>query len=75
MQDDKGTFTFRQWNPEKINVSWDENNDSNTDATCPIMPCCCCWAVEKLFKTYSMEVMNYCSPGKKSLQQSMDNAT
>ena len=35
MQDDKGRFTFRQWNPERINVPWGEENDSETDAHCP----------------------------------------
>jgi hypothetical protein len=72
MQNDQGAYTFRQWNPDKTEVAWGENNDSNTDATCPVT-CICCWIVEKLFKTLAMEVMNYCRSGQQSLQAAMDN--
>lgn len=72
MQNQQGVFTFRQWNPDKEQAAWGENNDSNTDATCPVT-CFCCWVVEKLFKTLSMEVMNYCRSGQQSLDGAMDN--
>ena len=50
VQNDEGTFTFRQWNPEMINARIGEDNDSDKNATCPIT-CFCCWAVEKCFKS------------------------
>jgi len=55
--DDKGTTSFRQWNPQKVNIPWGEDNGSYTDAEskedegfggyycCMISGC-----VEKLFK-------------------------
>ena len=52
-----GAVTFRQWNPEKENVAWGEDNDGDTDATCPIT-CICCWAVEKIFKSVFQEVVD-----------------
>jgi hypothetical protein len=52
-------------------VNFGENNDSNTDASCPIT-CLCCFVVEKLFKVLAMEVMNYCRPGQQSLDEAMD---
>lgn len=29
--DDKGTTSFRQWNPEKVNIPWGEDNGSYTE--------------------------------------------
>lgn len=36
MNNDKEEKTFRQWNPTKVDVNWGENNDSSTEASCPI---------------------------------------
>ena len=71
MTDEQGRFTFRQWNPDKEDVQWGDNNDSNTDASCPVT-CFCCFIVEKCFKVISMEVMNYCQSGQQSLAEAMD---
>jgi len=49
MQNEHGRYTFRQWNPTKIDTPWGENNDSDTDASCPIF-CVCCYFVEKFMK-------------------------
>lgn len=71
MQNDEGVYTFRQWNPDKENVPWGGNNDSNTDPGCPLQ-CICCFFIEKAFLTMSMAVMNYCKPGHSTLEQAMD---
>lgn len=50
IQNDDGIYTMRQWNPTKVDVAYGDNNDSSTDASCPIT-CICCFVVEKLFKS------------------------
>jgi hypothetical protein len=57
MQDDKGRFTFRQWNPERTDVPWGEDNGSETDAHCP-MACVCCFVVEWCFKNAFQDVID-----------------
>lgn len=50
-------MTFRQWNPKKETAAWGENNDGDTDASCPVV-CICCWLVEMAFKTVCQEVID-----------------
>lgn len=57
MQDEKGRYTFRQWNPSKIDAPWGEDNGSETDVHCPLC-CICCFAVEKFMKETFQEVID-----------------
>ena len=65
---DNKEFTFRQWNPEKKEVSWGEPNGSSTETSCP-MYCITCYLVEWLFKTVSQETIDYCRHGSKTSAQ------
>lgn len=61
--DDKGTTSFRQWNPEKIDTPWDEDNGSYTEADAKEDegPGGCyyiCGCVAKCFKYGFQEVVN-----------------
>lgn len=55
MQDEKGRYTFRSWNPKKIDTPWGESNESEVDTSCPMVPCCCCYAVELGMKKFFKE--------------------
>lgn len=57
MENSVGNYTFRQWNPEKEQVGFGEDNGSSTEASCPVT-CICCWAVEKVFKTIFQETID-----------------
>lgn len=67
--DDKDT-SFRQWNPEKVNVPWGEDNGSYTEADdkgdSAACGSCCCFIpglIEKIFKHSFQEVVNVMKPG------------
>jgi hypothetical protein len=64
-------ITFRQWNPEKENVAWAEDNGSSTDASCPVC-CICCWGVEKIFKSVFQEVIDVIEYNDDSTEQLFD---
>lgn len=57
MENSVGAITFRQWNPNREDVAWGEDNGSSTDAACP-MTCFCCFIVEKIFKAVFQEVID-----------------
>ena len=65
MEDEKSQYTFRQWNPARVDESWGEDNGSPTEISCPAY-CICCNVVEKFFKSEYQEVMNYCRHGSKT---------
>ena len=62
--DDKGTRSFRQWNPERLDVKWGEDNGSYTedDAKSEGMSgyycCLISGCIEKLFKMGFQETIN-----------------
>lgn len=64
MENSVGVYSFRQWNPEKADVAWGEDNGSSTDAACPVT-CVCCWAVEKVFKSVFQETIDVMIIGSK----------
>jgi len=57
MENSVGVSTFRQWNPNKEDVAWGEENGSSTDTSCPLF-CTCCWIVEKIFKAVFQETID-----------------
>ena len=57
MQDEKGRFTFRQWNPKKIDTPWGMDIDTVVDASCP-KACICCYAVEVVMKEFFKETID-----------------
>jgi hypothetical protein len=57
MQNEKGRFTFRQWNPKMIDTPWREDNDNEDELTCP-PACFCCAVVERLVLDAKEEVIN-----------------
>lgn len=65
--DDKGTTSFRQWNPDKLNVPWGEDNGKNIEvegkedqgAVSSFISGC----IEKLFKNSFQEIVNVMKPG------------
>lgn len=66
--EDKGT-SFRQWNPEKIDVPWGEDNGSPVDDSA-LGGCCCCMisgCVNKCFQAVFQEVIHEVKEGKHSL--------
>ena len=66
IENEKGEFTMRQWNPAKPNVGWnEENDDTSVETSCPMM-CVCCFFIEKLFKGAFPEILDYCEEGSKT---------
>jgi hypothetical protein len=59
IQDDEEVFTFRKWNPEKLNVPLHESTDADGDETCG-NPLCCyiCMCVNCIFNTAFEEVVD-----------------
>jgi hypothetical protein len=57
MQDEKGRFAFRKWNPRKIDAPWEEDNSGVDPTHCPAF-CICCHLVEKSFKEGFEEVID-----------------
>ena len=68
MEDDKSQVSFRQWNPEKRDALWTEDNGSSTRTTCPIA-CICCFIIEKLFKVAFQETVDYIEFGEKEADE------
>lgn len=62
MQDNDEIFTFRKWNPDKLNVPYGESTSADGDATCT-NPCCCyiCLCVNCLFDTMFEETVDHAS--------------
>ena len=67
MENEEREFTFRQWNPNRQNVPWGEENGSSVDPSCPTA-CICCFCVEMCFKGIFQEVVDYCAYGTKSAE-------
>lgn len=70
MKTDKGETSFRQWNPERLDVPWGEDNSSYPEedfkkdegaALCFCFQISTC--IEKLFKYSFQEVINVMKPG------------
>lgn len=57
IQKHDGTFTFRQWNPKKIEVPVGENNDFEYEGTCLL--CVCCTCVDKCFQSMFPETIEF----------------
>ena len=57
MENSVGVNTFRQWNPDREDVAYGEDNGSSTEASCPIT-CICCFLVEKIFKAVFQETVD-----------------
>ena len=64
MEDDKSQVSFRQWNPEKREALWSEDNGSSSRTSCPVA-CICCFIIEKLFKVAFQETVDYIEFGEK----------
>lgn len=62
----KGITSFRQWNPERLDVPWGRDNGSDTEVS---QSCCApCRCVEKCFKTVFQEVIHEMKPGNITLK-------
>ena len=57
MENSLGVNTFRQWNPEREDVAYGEDNGSSTETSCPVT-CICCFLVEKIFKAVFQETID-----------------
>jgi hypothetical protein len=73
MQDDDEVFTFRKWNPDKINVPFSESTDAEGDNMCT-NPCCCyiCLLVNCCFNVMFEEVVDLATDATKTTQQYFD---
>lgn len=70
MKTDKDTTSFRQWNPERLDVPWGEDNGSSTESSdfCLSSPCCLISScVSKFFKAVFQEVIHEVKKGKYSV--------
>lgn len=70
MKTDQDTTSFRQWNPEKLDVEWGGDNSSSTETTdcCLSSPCCLISScVAKCFKAVFQEVIHEVRKGKHSV--------
>lgn len=56
MQDEKH-FTFRKWNPQKLDVPLNEDNDQEFETVCMFCDCCCCECVDKCFQGSFPEIV------------------
>lgn len=71
MKTDKDTTSFRQWNPERLDVPWGEDNGStgDTDGFCMSSPCCMISScVSCFFKAVFQEVIHEVKKGKHSVE-------
>lgn len=73
MQDEDDVFTFRKWNPEKINVPFKESTDADDDSTCT-NPLCCyiCLCVNCCFNVMFEEVVDSAQDSENTPQQYFD---
>ena len=65
IKDENDEFTFRTWNPQKVDAELDEETDQDIEACCPAV-CLPCYLVELCFKTAFQETIDTVHPGSKS---------
>jgi len=75
MQDDEEVFTFRKWNPDKINVPMSESTDAEGDSALCSNPMCCyiCMCVNCLFNTMFEEVVDHATDSQVTSEYYFDD--
>lgn len=70
IKDDDGRWTFRKWNPNKLNVPFGQSTDAEADSTWgPAYLCYVCLLVNWMFKAMFEEVVNLFTDGKVTAAQ------
>jgi hypothetical protein len=74
MQDDEECYTFRKWNPEKINVPFHESTAAEGDDTCG-NPICCyiCMCVNCCFSVMFEETVDMARDGTETKESYFDS--
>ena len=82
IKDDEGQFTFRKWNPSKLQVAYGISTDADSDGPCASLACCyLCKCVNCCLNAMFEEVIDVCRDGKlaaeeyfKSQDEALDTA-